>query len=1035
MEPNTIYNRFDSAHGWEQVDFRADRILQSAELNELQSIQRQRLRDVADVLFKEGDIIRACQCITDAVSGATTVQGGALYIAGAVRGIAPAQLTVPPLGTTTVGAYLQTSQRNEQTDPSLYNPAAGTRGYGEAGAERKIVTLTWGVQGDGTAGTYYPVWTIVDGHVMPKEPPPNIDAVTQALARYDRDSAGGTYVVRGLDVVMGADLPGGQQVYTVREGVARINGHALELAASRRLVYNAQPNLQRIDSEPHLSSTEAAQRIPFDRTPAVGLPQVRIQARKTVQLTHGGFTGAADPLPDDAVLQIESITQGGTTYQPGSDYKLAQNQVDWSAAGAEPNPGSTYQATYVYMTQATPTDVDATGFTVAGALTGTLIHTTYDYAQRRYDRLVMTDTGTLQWIAGVPAPWAPKPPSIPTGVLPLATVYQSWDALRRCDQDAVRVVPMQTLKAYQDHLQSIYADLAELRLSVDASGRHSGIKKGLFADPMLGNDLRDAGQPQTAHILGGHLQLPMTVALHQIGLGIHTAQTTDYAAVPVLAQTGRTASMLVNPYSAFDPLPRQATITPAVDYWTDVDTLWANPLVQRLTPTQAVTAAAEILRSEATSQLEHLRQIDIAFDLDFPPGETLAGITFDGIAVAAQPLPNGSLVADAQGLRGSFTIPPGVPAGSKNIVFTGQGGNRAEAVFTGQGTLLERTVSKVTVQLYDPLAQTFTLDNPREICGVNLWFTDAGTSDVQVQLREVVGGVPSRAIVAECVLHSTAIAPAGQPTTASWAPLALEAGVEYAIVILTNDPACALAVAELGGWDEHRAQYITSQPYSVGVLLSSSNASTWTPHQGSDLTFELLAAEHSTSPRTIDLGTVTVEDATDLMVQAGVVLPAAAAAALFSLQLEGGQVHQVAAGQAVQLPSRYSGTVQVQAQLSGNTHHSAHLLPGLQLVDGSVQPQGDYITPAINAGDGVTLHVVLQAALPAGSAVTVQMQASDQDTWAQVPFIASSPQSAGVLELTYRLDGISAQRLRVRLLLTGSHSARPLLTNLRAIVL
>lgn len=38
MEPNTIYNRFDSAHGWEQVDFRADRILQSAELNELQSI-------------------------------------------------------------------------------------------------------------------------------------------------------------------------------------------------------------------------------------------------------------------------------------------------------------------------------------------------------------------------------------------------------------------------------------------------------------------------------------------------------------------------------------------------------------------------------------------------------------------------------------------------------------------------------------------------------------------------------------------------------------------------------------------------------------------------------------------------------------------------------------------------------------------------------------------------------------------------------------------------------------------------------------
>ena len=48
--------------------------------------------------------------------------------------------------------------------------------------------------------------------------------------------------------------------------------------------------------------------------------------------------------------------------------------------------------------------------------------------------------------------------------------------------------------------------------------------------------------------------------------------------------------------------------------------------------------------------------------------------------------------------------------------------------------------------------------------------------------------------------------------------------------------------------------------------------------------------------------------------------------------------------------------------------------------------------------------------------------------------ILVSPSNAGVLELTYRLDGISAQRLRVRLLLTGSHSARPLVTNLRAIV-
>ena len=38
--------------------------------------------------------------------------------------------------------------------------------------------------------------------------------------------------------------------------------------------------------------------------------------------------------------------------------------------------------------------------------------------------------------------------------------------------------------------------MAELRLAVDISGRHSGIKKGIFADPLLNNTMRDAGIAQ-----------------------------------------------------------------------------------------------------------------------------------------------------------------------------------------------------------------------------------------------------------------------------------------------------------------------------------------------------------------------------------------------------------------------------------------------------------------------------------------------------------------------------------------------------------
>src|SRR5258706_2153809 len=62
------------------------------------------------------------------------------------------------------------------------------------------------------------------------------------------------------------------------------------------------------------------------------------------------------------------------------------------------------------------------------------------------------------------------------------------------------------------------------------------------------------------------------------------------------------------------------------------------------------------------------------------------------------------------------------------------------------------------------------------------------------------------------------------------------------------------------------------------------------------------------------------------------------------------------------------------------------------------------------------------------------MQAEGSSAWTNVPYLSTSPQTAGVLELSYRLTGISAERLRVRPVLTGSHGARPHSTNLRAIV-
>ena len=76
------YNRFDPAKQDEAVLFRDGYVIQGAELNELQSIAQHRLKGIADVLFKDGDLIRDAQIAVDARTGQVRCEAGAVYLNG-----------------------------------------------------------------------------------------------------------------------------------------------------------------------------------------------------------------------------------------------------------------------------------------------------------------------------------------------------------------------------------------------------------------------------------------------------------------------------------------------------------------------------------------------------------------------------------------------------------------------------------------------------------------------------------------------------------------------------------------------------------------------------------------------------------------------------------------------------------------------------------------------------------------------------------------------------------------------------------------
>lgn len=655
MTPVTgYYNRSEEeqAKGYERHEFLAGRVLQSAELNEVQAYATNRLKALGDALYKDGDIVRDARAIVNQDTGVTQIESGAVYLKGMVRGVPDGNITIPITGTVVIGIYLNESIVTEVEDQSLLDPARETRAYQEPGAVRLQVIPQWGFQGDGAStGEFFPIYYVDDGQLRAKEAPPQLDSVSQAIARYDRDSAGTSYIVSGMKVTAMTDLEDGTQVYSIKDGRARINGFGVSLSTSRRLDYAATPDLRYIDSEPHASTTTGPQRIDLDRSPIGDITQVRITSEKTVALVHGTFAGAQDPLPDTSVIEIVLVTQGGTTYVKDTDYKLTAGKVDWSLAGNEPAPGSTYSVTYRYITAVQPTDVDDTGFTVEGAVSGTLILTNYYAKLPRIDRLCMDESGAFLWVKGVATDYDPVRPRVQNNLLAICQVVQTWDSNRRIINDGVRVVAMNEIEGLSERMDNLTDLVAQQKLVSDISTRESAAKKGLFVDPFIDDLQRDQGIEQDAAVLGYGLTLPIEGDAISVSSDVSGPTSCAFTLEPVLTQTSRTGNMKINPYLAFAVPPKPVSLTPNVDRWTETQTTWLSPVTQKFIvdnrshdwnrniagfPSYTTTNIQTVTVSSTRSRIENLRQIEVKFEASgFGPGEQLTSVKFDGITVTA----------------------------------------------------------------------------------------------------------------------------------------------------------------------------------------------------------------------------------------------------------------------------------------------------------------------------------------------------------------------------------------------------------------
>jgi hypothetical protein len=1009
--------------------------------NEAFSAERHFRSSIADAIFQDGQVIRGGTIVV--LPGATAadvmVEPGRVYVQGMMRDVVAAEFEIPKVGEVFVGIVIETRVVTSLEDPELIFKNFPTKAFATHGQPRQPwleEKPRWGASTEALVDTpsvgysFFPVYTIRDGQLVDTSPPTEAGAFVQLVERYDRES-NGHYIARGCRLSY-LSTTEGAQIYSLAEGTVNVEGRKIDRPASVRLTYVEDPDLQRINAEPHIfdDGGEGTFEIVLNRTPVSQIHDVSVLVEETVVVTRGQSTGGRDPLPYSQVQQIVEIKQGEATYASVVSWNRFGDEVDWSPGGAEPPPGSTYNAKIRYKKSIVPVSVSETGCVVSGAVTDSEVDVDYSWKMPRYDVVAIDRLNAVHRVKGVATPYNPQRPRVPPHLLELAQIEQRWtDGFPRLSQTGVQAVSNADLETMRGAIITLTQEQARIRLEQDAIARNPAAVNGIFVDNFSNDAQRDPGIEQTAAIVDGRLTLSVAATLANVGASSE-GWTLAYTLEPAISQPLRTKGFAINPYQSFAAVPAQMRLTPSIDEWAETQEQWTSAVTRTIlrTPGQGGSGRSETseLISSSTSAAEFLRQREIEFALSgFGAGELLDVLTFDGIDVTPEPAPAANSAGE---LTGAFMVPANIPAGTKTVQALGGSGSMGTADYTGRGTITLEERRRVTTifQQFDPVYQSFTPNEGFHFGGIDFRFAALGDPDepVIVQVRESVQGEPARTVVAECVIDMHDATTAAD-TRALFPDLPwCEAGVERTIVWLSNDPDHAIAVAEIGKRDHAAGTWVTQQPYQVGVFGSSSNNRAWTVHQELDAYFHILKAKFTEASRTVTLGTVTAEQVTEILALAGVEIPSTATGIDLIFERPNGQQIKVAPGTAVSLDTTLNEDLIVKAVLRGVPNASPILFANPLIVLGALSASDTYASRAFPCGTDRTLRAIMRARLP-GSSTAIPGYSVDGEDVTPLPLISQDEDGDGWRKYIFELEEVSAPLIHAHLTVTGSALHRP----------
>ena len=350
----------------------------------------------------------------------------------------------------------------------------------------------------------------------------------------------------------------------------------------------------------------------------------------------------------------------------------------------------------------------------------------------------------------------------------------------------------------------------------------------------------------------------------------------------VAGQPYATGVTLINPYKVFPDRPVLA-INPSVDNWVNTNTVTVtvdggttvsqNVIHQTIHSSGRNSSRTVQSESSSTSTTSSSRVIETAILYMRSRTVTVNGskfgshrgplvLKFNDIEIPYTAGANylgadGKLKSNAAGnVVCTFTVPSNTLCGTVTVALYPKDDPAflAKAYYTANGiqrttqvtNTVKTTVFQTILDVYDadPLAQTFQFDVDHMLTAVGLYFCAEDTKqDVVLQIRNVVNGYPGGECYAEKVI------PAGtyhgsekgtlETVVALDNPVYCRADTQYCFVILTESDVASLYHADIGGYDLNTKVQVLKNPYTPGMMFSSSNALAWTAHQSQNLKFNI----------------------------------------------------------------------------------------------------------------------------------------------------------------------------------------------------